>query len=106
MRKTHRLLLAVVAIATPALAGDLTIIQKDQTFSVSSLTLQTGDVLTFKNMDSIVHNIAVHAAGDDDITDLGNQKPGEQVVHTFDKAGFYRVVCNIHPRMKMIVNVK
>ena len=82
MRKTHRLLLAVVAIATPAL------------------------VLTFKNMDSIVHNIAVHAAGDDDITDLGNQKPGEQVVHKFDKAGFYRVVCNIHPRMKMIVNVK
>ena len=53
----------------------------------------------------MTHNITVKS-GDGDADDLGLQKPGNAVHYKFDTKGAYRVVCSIHPRMKMTVNVQ
>jgi plastocyanin len=37
--------------------------------------------------------------------DLGLQKPSKLLSYKFDKAGSYRVRCNIHPSVKMSVTV-
>lgn len=93
--------------ALPALAADLSVSQKNKTFSVPSLSVQVGDTVHFKNFDDVTHNITVKGGGsDDDTDDLGLQKPGVEVSHRFDAKGRYRVVCSIHPRMRMTVNVQ
>ncbi len=79
--------------------------QSGQQFSEKSVTVGAGDSLTFVNHDDVTHNINV-INDDDDATDLGLQKPGQNLVYTFDKSGRFKVRCSIHPSMKMSVNVK
>jgi len=69
------------------------------------MTVHVGDKLTFNNQDDVTHNITVKGGADDDADDLGLQKPGKSVSYTFDAKGAYRVICSIHPKMKMTVNV-
>jgi plastocyanin len=97
--------LAAVAAAGafPALAADLSVIQQNQAFSSSSMSVHVGDKLTFNNQDDVTHNITVKGGADDDADDLGLQKPGKTVSYTFDAKGSYRVICSIHPKMKMTV---
>lgn len=97
--------LSVLAIALPAYAADLSVSQSNQTFSSATLNAHVGDKLTFQNNDTVTHNITVKS-GDGDADDLGLQKPGGAVHYKFDAKGAYRVVCSIHPRMKMTVNVQ
>ena len=107
MKLLRYLLLAAVFVAAPALAADLAITQKNQTFSEASITVHAGDTVRFMNADTVTHNITVNGAGDDDdADDLGLQKPGAAVSHKFAAHGTFRVVCSIHPRMKMTVNVQ
>lgn len=96
---------AVLAVALPALAAETAISQKNQTFSMATATIHAGDTVHFHNDDTVTHNITVKSA-DDDTDDLGLQKPGQMVSHKFDAKGVYRVVCSIHPRMKMTVTVQ
>ena len=79
--------------------------RSSQHFSEKSLSLATGDAVTFANKDDVSHNITV-VNDDDDAADLGLQKPGENLVYKFDKAGKFKVRCSIHPGMKMSVTVK
>ena len=96
--KLHRLLvLATLAYAVPALASDLSVSQSNQTFSSAVLTVHAGD--------KVSHNITVKSASGD-ADDLGLQKPGGVVSYQFESKGTYRVVCSIHPRMKMMVNAE
>jgi len=85
------------------MAADLSISQSNQTFSSSDLSVHVGDKVSFHNADSVTHNITVKS-GSGDADDLGLQKPGGVVSYKFDTKGTYRVVCSIHPRMKMTVN--
>lgn len=106
MKFAHLCALAVLGIAFPALASDLSVVQQNQAFSVSTLTVHVGDKLTFNNQDDVTHNITVKGGADGDVDDLGLQKPGKAVNYTFDAKGAYRVICSIHPKMKMTVNVQ
>ena len=100
-------LIGIVAWATPALAANLSVFQKNLTFSTASLTLQPGDRMTIHNADNVTHNITVRGAGEDaNSDDLGLQKPGGDVSYVFQARGIYTVVCSIHPRMRMVVTVK
>ena len=104
--RLHRLLaLAALAYAVPAMASDLSINQSNQTFSSSALSVHAGDKVTFHNGDTVTHNITVKG-GDGDTDDPGLQKPGGMVSYKFETRGAYRVICSIHPRMKMTVNVE
>lgn len=104
----HSRLVALVAIlaAGQALAADMhSVMQKDQAFSTPSLEINAGDTVMWGNADDIMHNIAVIAPDGGD-QDLGNQAPRVILKHTFDTAGKYRIICHVHPKMKMTVLVK
>jgi plastocyanin len=86
-------------------AAGLTIEQSGQQFSEKSVSVKTGDSVTFANHDDVTHNINV-IDDDDDAADLGLQKPGQSLIYKFDKSGKFKIRCSIHPAMKMSVAVK
>jgi plastocyanin len=106
MKIASGIALALLAAALPALAADLSVTQQNQTFSSSTMAVHVGDKLTFKNQDDVTHNITVKGGADGDADDLGLQKPGKSVSYSFDSKGAYRIICSIHPKMKMTVNVQ
>ena len=106
--KLRQLLIALIAFdicALAAFAAETNIDQVNQRFSKSSLTLSTGDSVTYHNGDDVTHNINVTLDGGDP-EDQGLQKPGETIKYVFSKSGTYDVRCSIHPRMKMSVTVQ
>jgi plastocyanin len=96
---------ALMASGIGVLAAGVTIEQSGQLFSEKSVSLKTGDTITFSNHDDVTHNINV-INDNDDATDLGLQKPGENLTYKFDKAGHFKIRCSIHPSMKMVANVQ
>jgi len=99
-------ILAAFAItgAGAALAAATQIDQVGQKFSQAAIALQAGDHLTFLNQDDVQHNIKlINADGAEE--DKGLQKPGEKIDVAFPKAGKFMVRCQIHPKMKMNVDV-
>ena len=62
--------------------------------------------MVFTNEDDVIHNIHVFGPDNEESKDLGLQRPSVALTYKFDKAGAYRVRCNIHPSMKMAVTVK
>ena len=102
------LLLATVSIlsfASVAHAAEVAVSQANQQFSDETLKLKAGDVVAFKNADTVTHNIQI-VNSDGDTDDKGLQKPGETLKATFAKAGDYKVRCGIHPAMKIKVSVE
>jgi len=95
--------LLVTASAAWAVTN-LAISQHNLRFSQTQISIHEGDTVTFNNDDEITHNISVRA-GEGDTEDLGLQKPKVSVTHRFDRKGVYYVVCSIHPRMRLTVNV-
>ena len=97
---------AVVGLASAAVAASVVEIdQVGQKFSQRALNVAVSDIVRFVNHDDVTHNISVTDEKDAH-TDKGLQKPGETIVHTFDKAGKFSVHCLIHPKMKMTVTVQ
>ena len=92
--------LAGVAVAS---AADNTIRQKGKVFSESEITVKRGDELLFLNDDNIAHNVLSITAGNR--FDLGLLNPGELRPVKFDSVGDVKVICAIHPTMKMTVKV-
>jgi cytochrome c peroxidase len=94
----------VVCIATSATA--LVRHRVNQTglqFSVASLRVQRGDMIIFSNGDRSSHNITVRGAT---TFNGGLQRPGETLEVPFTAAGQYQVICGIHPRMRLDVDVR
>src|SRR4051812_31552493 len=87
-------------------AATITIGQRGMVLTRTSASLAKGDRIIFTNEDDIIHNIHIFGPGNEDSKDLGLQKPGVPLTYKFDKAGAYRVRCNIHPSVKMTVTVK
>jgi len=87
-------------------AATVSIGQRGMVFARSSASLSRGDQMVFTNEDDVIHNIYIFGPGNDESKNLGLQKPGTPLTYKFDKPGGYRVRCNIHPSMKMAVNVK
>ena len=86
-----------------ALAAERSISQKGRAFSESAVSVKKGDTLNFVNDDNIAHNILSTTAGNE--FNLGTQNPGSTTPVTFKTAGEVTVLCAIHPRMKLVVNV-
>ena len=95
-----------LVVAVPA-ATTITVIQRGLALNMASVSLTKGDRLSFTNDDDVIHNIHIFGpGGEDDSEDLGLQKPGKSLSYKFDRVGAYRVRCNIHPSVKMSVQVK
>jgi plastocyanin len=86
-----------------ALAAERSIIQKDKSFSERLISIKRGDTLLFVNNDIIAHNVMSTSPGNE--FNLGSQLPGVATPVTFSTAGEVRVICAIHPRMQMTVNI-
>lgn len=77
--------------------------QRDTAFNTATVRLHKGGTLVIHNQDTRVHNIRVFAPDLD--YDSGVQDPGQSVEVLFDHEGRFRAVCNIHPKMKLTVEV-
>ena len=86
-------------------AEDIFVDQADSRFSQALLTLKVGDTVHFRNKDTATHDIRITEPSGS-VDDKGLQKPGEDIVYTFDKPGEYQVGCAIHTNMKLAVTVK
>ncbi|HTO59856.1 MAG TPA: plastocyanin/azurin family copper-binding protein [Bradyrhizobium sp.] len=108
---SNRLVLAVAillgfVVAVPA-ATTIKVVQHGLALNPDTATIARGDRLIFTNDDDVIHNIHIFGpGGEDDSEDLGLQKPGKSLSYKFDRIGAYRVRCNIHPSVKMSVQVK
>jgi plastocyanin len=93
----------VAGAAVAAYAADKTINQKGKIFSESEITVKKGESVNFLNDDNIVHNVMSTSAGNE--FNVGAAKPGTATPVTFKNAGDVRVICAIHPSMKLLVKV-
>ena len=104
MRKLAFLTLVVLAgLSAGALAANLTITQKGRMFSSENATIKKGETLVFVNDDTVPHNIFSTSTGNE--FNLGSQSPGASTNVTFNEVGEALVMCAIHPRMKLTLNV-
>jgi plastocyanin len=104
MRSSALLALAIsTGLSVGALAANQMIHQQGRVFSSENVTLKKGEALTFVNDDTVPHNIISTSKGNE--FNLGSQLPGTSTDVTFKEAGDVQVICAIHPRMKLSVNV-
>lgn len=68
-------------------------------YSLEELKVKVGDIVNFKNVDSVKHNVVAE--------DMFNfvQPFGSSDKYKFEKKGSYTVRCAIHPKMKIKVQV-
>ncbi len=106
--KKYAFLLGAVTLISVAKAEEKLIThevtQNKLLFAVEKLSVKTGESVNFKNNDRTPHNIMIRNNGM--MENSGLQKPGENVVIEFANAGVYDVMCGIHPKMKMKVEVE
>ncbi len=78
---------------------------KDIKFDPVTLTVDAGTTVTWKNEDSVGHDVT---ADDDSFSsgDAGGISGGGEFKHTFDAAGAFKYVCTVHPGMEGEVVVK
>jgi plastocyanin len=106
----HVLALVAVAVAVAGLCCaeptdiNSTVDQRAFAFSIPAITIKRGSSIRFTNSDVVVHNVIV--VGSDNTVDGGSQKPGQVVRVDFPDTGIFKVMCAIHPRMKMRVTVE
>jgi plastocyanin len=92
----------MLVVATSAGAADVEVTQRDRQFSQQEITIKKGDTITFRNNDTVAHNIMTTSPSGGR-ENSGVQLPDESVTITFGEAGEYTVLCGIHPKMKMTV---
>ena len=99
-------MVAAVSLASVgiAAAADVTVIQKNQEFSVRQLTIDMADRVTFVNNDTVTHNVYSETKGSEFEIEL--QPPGRTDSVRFSRPGVVEVRCAIHPNMKLRVDVK
>ena len=73
----------------------------DFSFSPSSVTIHTGDAITWRNTGQAPHNATAND-GSFKTPDLNN---GQSASHTFNSAGTFSYICTIHPNMKGTIRV-
>ena len=97
---------AAVALAGigPAQAEEHVVGQKDKAFTVAAIEAKVGDEVLFRNDDGVFHSIFTLSEAQP--FDLGAYGPGVSKKVKLAKAGKIEVECAIHPRMKMIIDVK
>ena len=83
--------------------ADLTVSQKEKSFSPAEASVRVGQTLSIVNDDTTVHN--AYCQSGDFKYNSGPQQPGGSSKLVFTSAGTYEVRCAIHPKMKLVVTV-
>lgn len=93
----------ICGLSVGAYAATEVIHQRGRLFSMETISVKKGGAVTFLNDDTVPHNIMSVSKGNE--FNLGSQAPGTSTDVTFKEAGDVKVICAIHPRMKMTVKV-
>jgi plastocyanin len=103
-RRFATILVCALLAVGEASAAEYVVTQKNMTFSVTALTIKVGDSVSFRNADTMVHN--VFSTSEAKPFDLGPEDPGKVQKVVFDHVGTVDVECAIHELMhlKIIVN--
>jgi plastocyanin len=79
--------------------------QKGREFRPGSLSIRLNDVVQIVNDDGdLLHHAYVEA--ENFSFDSGDQEPGSKTDIKFTVAGDFKVLCGIHPKMKLLVHVE
>ena len=79
--------------------------QKGQAFRPGELTISRGDTIEIVNDDGdILHHAYIESSTFS--FDSGDQEPGTTVSIRFTVAGSFNVLCGIHPKMRLRVQVE
>jgi plastocyanin len=99
-------LVAVAASVVPQgfAAGTAEIPIVNFTFTPATLTVAPGTAVTWVNNDEEPHNVV--SAGQPRVFRSEGIDGGEKYTYVFDKAGTYKYICTIHPRMHGTVVVQ
>ncbi|MFN4133335.1 MAG: cupredoxin family copper-binding protein [Candidatus Hadarchaeales archaeon] len=73
-------------------------------FNPSSITINVGTAITWKNFDSVTHTVT--STGGPTSFDSGNISPGQTWQYIFTQAGTYTYKCTPHPYMTGTVIVQ
>jgi len=93
-------MLAAVASGQPEIVS-----QKGRAFHPGQITLHTGETLEIVNDDGeLIHH--AYVASDSFSFDSGDQEPGSKTDVVFSVAGRFTVLCGIHPKMRLDVDVQ
>ncbi len=96
--------IGLTSAATAALAPHL-VSQKAKAFLPAAMSVGVGETVTLVNDDEgVIHHAYIEDEGFS--YDSGDQDPGSRNQVTFTKAGTFTVLCGIHPKMKLVVDVK
>lgn len=91
----------IVSFTTDAVTNhDISI--TDMSFSLSTVTINVGDSVTWTNNDTVSHTVT----SDGDNFDSGSIAPGETFALDFSPAGTYSYHCDFHPSMTGTVVVE
>lgn len=99
-------ILGLLTIAVSAATGgvDLPVSQKGRKFNPVAIELQKGGALMIVNDDGdLLHHVYIESP--DFNFDSGDQKPGSHTRIVFPVAGDFKVLCGIHPKMRLAVHV-
>jgi plastocyanin len=89
--------------ATPG--GPLPVTQKGQRFNPNTLSIQRGQTVAIINDDGeLIHHAYVDSKSFS--FDSGDQEPGTTANIVFSVPGNFVVLCGIHPKMRLDVEVK
>ena len=93
-------------LVLPALAAAETklVTQNDRRFDPERIEMSVRATLRIDNTDAFLHHVYVKHP--DFEFDSGGRKPGQSVELRFPKPGTYEVLCDIHPKMRLVVEVK
>lgn len=100
-----RWLILGAAVALCGFAPDVTVSQKGRKFEPASVDIVKGGSIVIVNDDGdLLHHAYVES--DTFSFDSGDQQPGSRTKITFPVAGEFKVLCGIHPKMKLVVHVQ
>jgi plastocyanin len=93
---------APISFALPAIASGNIVVMKNFDYSPMSLTVPVGATVTWKNLDGEPHTVvSVDGAFRSMALDQN-----DTYSFTFKKAGTFKYVCSIHPKMLAAISVK
>ena len=91
---------SAIAEGTPAI-----VTQKGRAFRPGNLVLKAGDMVEIVNDDGeLIHH--AYVASESFSFDSGDQEPGSKTDVVFTTPGKFTVLCGIHPKMRLDVEVK
>ena len=112
--RNHPLALGMIACLLAVAGGfaasaapdrDISVSQRGRTFTPGTLSLKRGQAIHIVNDD---YDLLHHAYIESDTFnfDSGDQQPGTHADIVFSVAGDFKVLCGIHPKMKLLVHVE